>query len=323
MAEQRLCVECGETIPEERAKRVACVTCSKPCQQAHRRATTSRSARLKRKRAKQPRSVLLKVTGHVAYAFKRAAQAAGLSQAGWACLIVETLLEDDPTARGWALQRRMAHSRPVGPGAKVIHVRFPVPLLARMKERVAQDGQQLMPWLRRGFYTASLFAEDWHPTGTVERLKLGHEFLVAHDCEEEARTLKETAFKRREGILNKLTSQIQQARSQRGLLHWDTEEEQTEQERFIAWLGELKRIRDGACEWEELNTAFEPYSFLDEDKPSQADEDEYLEDILADHEVDICPLSQIIAAHAARAEAKRQWEYRGDYGGYVEDGSYW
>ena len=323
MAEQQLCVECGETIPEERAKRVACVTCSKPCQQVHRRATTSRSARLKRKRAKQPRSVLLKVGWFVASTFKRAAQAAGLSQAGWACLIVETLLEDDPTARGWALQRCWADSEPVGPGAEVIHMRFPVPLLARMKERVAQDGQQRIPWLRRACYTASLFAKDWHPTGTVERLKLGHEFLVAHDLLDEARELKETAFKRREGTLDKLTSQIQQARAQRGLLHWDTEEEQTEQERFIAWFGELKRIRDGACEWEELNTAFEPYSLLDEDKPSQADEDEYLEDILADHRVDVCPLSQIIAARAAHAEAKRQWEYRGDYGGLVEEGSYW
>ena len=278
----------------------------------------------KAQKGQAARSVLLKVDGWVASAFKRAAQAAGLSQAGWACVIVETLLEDDPTARGWALSRRMAYAQPVDAGAVVIHMRFPVPLLARMKERVAQDGQQLKPWLRRGCYTASLFAQDWHPTGTVERLKLGHEFLVAHDCQEEARTLKETAFKRREGTLNKLIRQIQQARAQRGLFLRETEAEHTEQERFIAWLGERRRIRDGTCEWDELNTAFEQYALLDGDKPSQADEDEYLEDIrLADHTVDVCPLSQILAARAARMEAKRQWEYRGDAGRWGEDGSYW
>ena len=194
MTEQRPCVECGETIPEQRAKRPACVTCSKPCEEDHRRATTSRAARAKRKKAKKPRHVLLKVDEHVASTFKQAAQAAGLSQNEWAGLIVEVLLEDDHTARGWALQRCLATAEPVARGADSIHVRLPVLWAAKVEEHAAHDGQKPATWLRTICYWASVFADEWHLTGTAERLKLKYKFK-AHDRDAQAHTSKE------EGVL--------------------------------------------------------------------------------------------------------------------------
>ena len=213
MAKQRACVVCGETIPEKRAKRVACVTCKDECGEVHRQATTSRAARRKSKRAKKSPSVLLKVEESVANTFKQAAQAAGLSQTAWFRLIVEALLEDHQTARGWALQRRLADVEPVALGAASVHVRLPRPLLKRIKERAAQDGQKPTSWLRTPCYYASLFADEWHLTGTVERLQLEDKFLKARDRTTQARTVKEEAveLKVEESVANTFKQAVQDA----------------------------------------------------------------------------------------------------------------
>ena len=333
MAEERCCVICDETIPEKRARRVACVTCSQPCQKEHRRATTSRAARKKRQRAKQPRNVLLKVEQHTANLFKRAVRSTGLSQSAWACLIVETLLEDEPTARGWRLRQRMTYARPVARGPAAIHVRLPVPLWRKVEERAAQDGQQPTPWLRKVCRQASLYAEDWHPTRTVERLKLGYEFLLAHDRHEEARTLKERAFLPRRDVLRRVVYWLEDEHSRRGfegrlkdqpprrdlrgmLVRLDepaqrkrAERQQLEQQ-IDDWRAEWTRIDEpysskADYELEELNTAFEPYALLKEDDPSPADEAKYLADILAQHKIDTGSLNQI---SAARLKEKPRWK---------------
>ena len=331
MAEERYCVICDETIPEKRARRVACVTCSQPCQKEHRRATTSRAARKKRQRAKQPRNVLLKVEQHTANIFKRAVRSTGLSQSAWACLIVETLLEDDPTARGWVLRRWMPYARPVARGPAAIHVRLPVPLWRKVEERAAQDGQQPTPWLRTVCYQASLFAQDWHPTKTVERLKLGCEFLLDQDRHEEARTLKERAFLPRRDVLRRIVHRLEAEHRRRGFggrlkdepprrdlrgmlvrLDEPAQRQRAERQQLEQQIDDLRAewTRIGGppsgrgpygsnvedCEWEELNTAFEPYALLEEGDPSPADEAQYLADILAYHKVDTDPLDQISAA---------------------------
>ena len=218
MAEQRPCVACGETIPEQRAKRVACVTCSKACEKDHRRATTSRAARAKRKRRKQPRNVLLKVDGHVASTIKQAAQAAGVSQTAWAGLIVEALLEEDQTARGWALQQHLASAEPVARGTDSIHVRLSVLRATKVEERAAQDGQKLATWLRWACYWASHFADQWHRTGPTERLKLESAFK-AHDHKAQARTVKEEAFRLR--VDSQVASTFEQAAQAAGLSQTD------------------------------------------------------------------------------------------------------
>lgn len=342
--EERWCVICDETIPEKRARRVACVTCSEPCQKEHRRATTSRAARKKRQRAKQPRNVLLRVERHVFDTFERAVRSTGLSQAAWVGLIVETLLEDEPTARGWRLRWRMTYAGPLTRGPYSIHVRLPVPLWAKVQERAAQHGQQPTPWLRTVCYQASLFANDWHPTGTVERLKLGSEFLIAQDRHEEARMLKETAFLPRRDVLRRVVYQLEKEHHRRGFggrlkdepprrvrgmrvpldepaQRKRAERQQLEQQ-IDHWRAEWARIGgpslDGQynskADWtlEELNTAFEPYSLLEEDDPSPADEAQYLADFLAHHQVDTSPLSQI---SAERWKEKPHWrEFTPGYG---------
>ena len=346
--EERCCVICDETIPKKRARRVACVTCSEPCEKKHRRATTSRAARKKRQRAKQPRNVLLKVEQHTANLFKRAVRYTGLSQSAWVGLIVETLLEDEPTARGWRLRQHMTYARSVARGAASIHVRLPVPLWTQVEERAAQDDQQPTPWLSKVCYQASLYAEDWQPTKTVERLKLGYEFLMAHDRHDEARTLKETAFLPRQGVLLRVVAWLEAEHDRQGFrgrlkedrprdslgrlvskeLDEQTRRQWTERKQLEQQIddvrGERKRIDDGACEWEELNTAFEPYCLLDKDDPTNpapADEAQYLTDLLTHHKPDACPLSQISAARLKEDSSwKRffppgygQWDWLSDY----------
>lgn len=347
--EERRCVICDETIPEKRAKRVACVTCSKECEGEHRRATTSRAARKKRQRAKQPRNVLLKVERHVFDTFKQTVRYTGLSQSAWVCLIVETLLEDAPTARGWKLRQRITYAglltrSEVARGQYSIHVRLPVPLWAKVQERAAQDGQQPTPWLRTVCYQASFSSRGWHPTETVERLKLGYEFLLAHDRHEEARTLKERAFLPRRDVLRRVVYWLEDEHSRRGFsgrlkdpsrrrdrrgmlvrLDEQTQRQRAERQRLEQQIDDLRAewTRIGGpysskadYELEALNTAFEPYSLLKQDDPTPADEAQYLADILAHHKIDTCPLNQISAASLKEKPRWKEFMPSGPPGGW-------
>ena len=113
-----------------------------------------------------------------------------------------TLLEDDQTARGWALQRRLADAEPVARGAdSLIYVYLPV-FLGGEGGRARCPRRPKAGDLRTACYWASLFADEWHPTKTVERLKLGAEFLKAHDHNAQARTVKEEAFQLRRDALS-------------------------------------------------------------------------------------------------------------------------
>ncbi|MDE2704257.1 MAG: hypothetical protein OXI35_04260 [Gemmatimonadota bacterium] len=268
--------------------------------------------------------MVLRVEQHVFDTFKRAVRYTGLSQSGWVRLIVETLLEDDPTARDRELRRWMPYAPPVARGASSIHVRLPVPLWVKAQQRAAQEGQQLTPWLRRVCHQASVFADKWHPTETVERLKLGYAFLLAHDRHDEARTLKERAFLPRRDVLRRVVYRLEDEHSRRGFsgrlkderpkrdlrgmlvrLDEQAQRQRAERQRLEQQIDDLRAewTRVGGpysskadYELEELNDVFEPYSLLEESDPSPADETQYLADILAYHKVDACPLDQISAA---------------------------